>query len=892
MRTTTPTPPSGTPGDQWHARAPGEAAAALRVDPATGLTAEEVSRRLAEAGPNRLAAAPRRPAWLLFLDQFRNLLVAVLLGAAALAAVVGDLKDLVVIGAVLVLNAVLGFAQEHRAERSLQALEDMLAPVARVRRDGADVIVDAADLVAGDVVLLEAGDRVPADGRLLAAHAAEIDESALTGESAPVPKVATALAAAAPLAERANMAYLNTVVTRGRAEMLVTATGMATETGRLAGMLGAQRPGPTPLQVQLQRLGKRLALLAAAAVAVFFVLGLLRGQGLTETLMRSVALAVAAVPEGLPAVVTVTLAVGTHQLARRGTIVRRLASVETLGATTVICSDKTGTLTLNRMTATDVVADGAEARRRTLVAGALCNDARVNGDTVIGDPTETALLGLAAEADIDPAAEAKRRPRIAEIPFDPAAKFMATFHKDGDGVAVFAKGAPGVIAVRCGAVLGPAGPMPLDDAARARWHAADEEMAARGLRVLAVAVGGPDRVPASPGPDDVWDLTLAGLVGIVDPPRPEARDAVALCRQAGIAVKMITGDHAATATVIARDLGIPGDTVTGAELDTLDDAALAARMDGIGVLARVAPEHKVRVVNVLRSRGEIVAMTGDGVNDAPALKAADIGVAMGVAGTEVAREASSMVLTDDNFATIVSAVEGGRAIFDNIVQFVRFQLSTNLGAILSLVGAQVTGLPVPFTAVQVLWVNLIMDGPPAMALGVDPADEDTMTRPPRNPREGILTGGRLARMLVSGAVMASGTLAVLWWALGRLPRGEALTLAFTTFVLFQVLNVFNVRTEEASVFGRHTLRNWRLWAAVSAVVVLQVLTVEVGALRGIFGTTPLGARHWLVAGAAGAAAAWVEEVRKRLDPHPSRGPGPGAGAPPARARSSPVLTPP
>jgi Ca2+-transporting ATPase len=819
----------------------------------------------------------------------------VLIGAAVLAGLVGDLKDTVVIGVVLVLNAVLGFVQEHRAERSLAALRQMLVATATVRREGAVAEVPAEELVPGDVVLLEAGDRVPADGRLVLAASLEIDESALTGESTPVAKSVEPTAADSPLAERTSMAHMNTVVTRGRGELLVTSTGMATEMGALAGLLQAAHTAPTPLQEQLDVLGKRVAVIGAAAVAIFFSLGLLRGEPLADTVLAAVALAVAAIPEGLPAVVTVTLAVGVSQMAKRGAIVKRLASVETLGSTTVICSDKTGTLTLNQMTARAVVVgdatlevdgegygtdgaitdgaggDAAPAAVHLATVALACNDSRVVDGTPIGDPTEAALVTLAAKAGVDRAQLDASWPRVAEVPFDSSRKFMATFHQLSEGPLVVAvKGGADVLLGRCGLVMAADGPRPLDAASRQAIDRHIDALASRGLRVLAIAER---RLPAgtidasAPGSEDVLvelvdDLTLVGLVGLLDPPRPEARDAIALCRRAGISVKMITGDHASTATAIAADLGLHGATLTGQDLDRLDDAQLAQAVEDTAVFARVAPEHKVRLVEALRANGHVVAMTGDGVNDAPALKTADIGVAMGITGTEVSKEAAAMVLTDDNFATIVRAVEAGRTIYDNIVKFVRFQLSTNIGATLSLIGAQVAGLPVPFTAIQVLWVNIIMDGPPAMALGVDPPAAGTMDRSPRARHEQILTGRRLARMVGTGVVMALGTLGVLAIGLETGTEEHALAMAFTTFVLFQLFNALCARSETATVFTRDTLRNGKLWTALAVVLVLQVTAVHVDAVQDVFGTVDFTAWDWVLTVLVASTVLWFDEIRK------------------------------
>ncbi|QYG95379.1 cation-transporting P-type ATPase [Iamia sp. SCSIO 61187] len=843
-----------------------------------GLSDEEARRRLVSYGPNQLSEPPSRSALALLLDQFRNLLVVVLIGAALLAGAVGDIKDATVITVVLVLNAVLGFVQENRAEKSLAALRSMLVATARVRRGGREVEVPASELVPGDVVLLDAGDRVPADARLAVARSLEVDESSLTGESVAVEKDASGPHEGGALAERSGAVFMNTVITRGRGEAVVTATGMATEIGAVAELLQGGDRDVTPLQRQLDGLGKRLALVAGAAVALYITLELMRGSSLGDTLLSAVALAVAAIPEGLPAVVTVTLAVGTYQMAKRGAIVKRLASVETLGATSVICSDKTGTLTMNQMTARALVTpsgrcaisgegyrvEGAitptpgDEARAALRAGLLCNDSKVDDDgTLLGDPTEGALVTAAQKAGLDPAREGAARPRVNELPFESARKLMATFHDDGTGTLVLVKGAADVVLDL----------VDLEPGDRQRWEATIDELAGEGLRVLALA----DRhlaeridpeAPPSTLEGALGSMRLLGLVGLLDPPRPEAREAIALCRRAGIAVTMITGDHASTASSIARDLGIRGEAITGAELDALDDEALASRIDRIGVVARVSPEHKVRMVRALKERGHVVAMTGDGVNDAPALRAADIGVAMGITGTEVSKEAAAMVLTDDDFATIVTAVERGRAIYANIVTFVRFQLATNLGAIASLLGAPLLGLPVPFTAIQILWVNIIMDGPPAMALGVDPPSPAAMEAPPRRPGAAILDGRRLGVLVMTGLVMAIGTLGVLAWADGRGSEAEALTLAFTTFVLFQVGNALNARAEGRSVFHRATLTNGKLWAALAAVVLLQVAAVQLESLHGLMGTTHLTIGQWALAIAIASTVIWVEEARK------------------------------
>jgi Ca2+-transporting ATPase len=870
----------------WHAIDPAGALARLGVDPAQGLDRPAVEDRRQRFGPNRLAEEPPRPWWKAFLDQFRSLLIVVLLGAALLAGLIGDTVDALVILVVVMFNAGLGFWQEHRAEATLAALKQMLSPVALVRRDGQVSEIPAVELVPGDLVLLEAGDRVPADGRLLETHAVEVEESALTGESQPAGKDArSVLEVTAPLAERINLAYMNTSLTRGRAEMLVTATGMDTEMGRLSGMLAEADPGPTPLQVQLDSLGRRLTLIAGLIIGLIFALGLLRGDPLVQTLLTSIALAVAAIPEGLPAVVTVTLAIGMHRMARQRAIVKRLAAVETLGCTTVICSDKTGTLTLNQMTARELVLAGGRLRVSGEGYGAdgaieavtggppadlaellqplvLANDSRIHHGALVGDPTEGALLALALKAGIGVERLRDRLPRIAEIPFDSAHKFQATFHHAGERVLVCVKGAPDVL-LRLAAAPPDAGPG--GDWRRA-WLEENARLAGQAMRVLAFAAR---EIPAAGfDPDDdlaphVNDLLFGGLVGIVDPPRPEARDAIALCREAGIRVKMITGDHKVTAAAIAGELGLDGSVLEAAELDAMSAAELAHQVEEASVFARVSPEHKVRIVRLLRERGHVVAMTGDGVNDAPALKQADIGVAMGINGTEVTRQAATMVLTDDNFATIVGAVRAGRGIYDNIVKFVRFQLSTNMGAIQAVLGASLLGWPTPFTAIQILWINIIMDGPPAMSLGLEPARPGVMQEPPRDPSARILTNRRLLRLFSYGLTMAVGTLALFHHAR---PMGAdyALTLAFTTFVLFQFFNIFNARAEHGSAFNSQFLRNRYLWLSLAAVLALQVLVVHWGPAQAVFRTTDLALADWCLAALVASSVLVLEETRKLL----------------------------
>ncbi|PKO89989.1 MAG: metal-transporting ATPase [Betaproteobacteria bacterium HGW-Betaproteobacteria-10] len=877
-----------TPVINWHSESAEFAASQLNVDPNEGLSAAEAQVRQATYGANRLAEKPPRSAWLKFFDQFKSFLIIILLAAALLAGLVGDLTDAIVIATVVFANALLGFFQEHRAEAALAALENMLAPLARVRRAGQTSEIPASDLVPGDVLLLEAGDRIPADARILVAHAAEVAEAALTGESQAVAKDASAVASAAILAERQCLVFMNTVVTRGRLEAVVVATGMQTAMGRLAGLLAATESVPTPLQIQLDHLGKRLAVIAGLVVGLIFILGLARGDDLLQTAMTAIALAVAAIPEGLPAVVTVTLALGMRRMAGRHAIVKKLAAVETLGCTTVICSDKTGTLTLNQMTvrqiyyrgqhfavsgegyagAGEIAAVNADFELNLLplfTPAALCADARIDDGVLIGDPTEGALLALAARGGMPPDALAKTSPRIAEIPFDSAHKFMATFHRDGECVQMWVKGAPDILLERSSRYLASSAEAPLDTRSRAAF--ADENMAfaEAAMRVLALAGRTIPLADFDPAGDLMaWadELTLIGLVGIVDPARPEAGEAIRVCQAAGIAVKMITGDHRATAASIARELGLRGEVHEGCELEGLDTAELSQMVERTAVFARVAPEHKMRIVEALQARGHVVAMTGDGVNDAPALKAADIGVAMGITGTEVSQEAATLVLTDDNFTSIVGAVKEGRTIYDNIVKFVRFQLSTNIGAMLTVLGAPLFGFPIPFTAIQILWVNMIMDGPPAMTLGVEPARQGIMLVPPRQRDDLILSASRLLKIGLAGLTMAAGTLGVYAWGLQHDSPEHAMTLAFTTFVLFQFFNIFNARAEYGSAFNDQFFSNGKLWLALALVLLLQILVVHWGPAQAIFTTVDLKPDDWLGALLIASSVLVLEEARK------------------------------
>lgn len=879
---------------QPHAHLASHVGTALAVDAEVGLDDAMAAARLAEAGPNRLPEAPPPPAWKVFAAQFKSLLILILLGASALAALIGSYKDATVILAVVVINALVGFYQEYRAERSLAALKSMLPPQARVRRGGVSRQLQADLIVPGDVVLLEAGDRVPADGRLLMAASFEVDESSLTGESLPVHKQADiTVAKTAPLGDRVNVAYMNTLATRGRAELLVTATGPDTEMGRLSQALAAAEQPKTPLQIQLDALGKRLGAIALTLVAVLSFLEYLRGEDLVHIALDAIALSMAAMPEGLPVVVTVTLALGMRKMAQHHAIVKRLASVETLGCTTVICSDKTGTLTLNQMTVRtfffrdqvyDVSGEGYQREGRIEAKGnpdkhslpeldplmvplVVCNDSHVAVGQAVGDPMEAALLVLAQKAGLDREQTMDRLPRAAELPFDSAHKYMATFHRDGDRVLMFVKGAPDVLLGRCSHHIGANGVAPMSQAQRSQIDADYQAIASQGLRGLVVASR---TLPAHAldAPDElspwVYDLTFVSLLGLLDPPRAQARQAIAECRGAGIAVKMITGDHPTTASAIAIELGLHGRVLSGAELDALDSAQLTAAIDDVAVFARVTPSHKVKLVQALQAKGHVVAMTGDGVNDAPALKQADIGVAMGINGTAVSKEAATMVLTDDNFATIVRAVYQGRTLYDNILKFVRFQLSTTIGAILTIFFAPMAGLPEPFTAVQILWVAIIMDGPLAVSLAMDAARPGLMAEPPRPRSEPVLALSRVLHVLVFGLIMMVGTLFTLHYGMQTGQQDRALTLGFTTFTLFQFFNLFNARAEVGSAFHRRFFENRMLWSALICTLLLQVVAVHWPPASALFRTTGMAWSDWIFAAAVASTVLWVEEVRKLL----------------------------
>ena len=863
------TEPFGAPSHQMDREA---VLAALRTTP-DGLSEEEARRRLSEHGPNELTVGKRRTPVAILFGQFANFMILVLIAAAIVSGLIGDARDAMTILALVLLNGVLGFVQEYRAERSLQALKAIAAPFATVLRDGQPVKIPAAKVVPGDIVTLEAGAIVPADLRLLAAAHLRVDEAMLTGESMPVEKtIETLQEESLSPGDRKNLAYKGTIVTYGRGTGVAVATGMGTRFGNIAAMLEQAGGVETPLQKRLTGFGRRLAIAALAICAIVLVAGLLRGESPALMFMTAISLAVAAIPEALPAVVTITLALGARKMARRRALMRKLASVETLGSVTVICSDKTGTLTMNRMRVEEFFCNG-EAGRATgpggpgeevLRAMALNNDAAVDGaGNILGDPTEAALLTAARDLGVERSVVESLYPRVAEIPFDSERKCMTTVHADpGGGFVAFTKGAFESIVGNSVAVSTSSGPVEIRPDELARIN---ERMAADGLRVLSFGVRKWPALPRAMTPEAVErDLTLLGFVGMMDPPRPEAREAVESCRSAGIVPVMITGDHPSTAAAIARRLDIlrDGDGVlTGRELAALSPGELALRVGDVRVYARVAPEQKLDIVRALQARGEIVAMTGDGVNDAPALKQADIGVAMGITGTDVSREASAMVLLDDNFATIVGAVREGRKIYDNLRRFIRFAVTTNSAEVLTIFLAPFFGLPIPLLPIQILWINLVTDGLPSLALASEPEEKDVMRRPPRPPQEGIFAHGLGLHVVWGGILMTAVAVGVEAVSI-HVGSTRWQTAVFTVIALSQLGHAMAIRSDEQSLFERGLFSNPPLIAAIVLTILLQMAAIYVPFLNRAFKTTPLTAPELALVIAASSLVFFAVEAEK------------------------------
>jgi Ca2+-transporting ATPase len=900
-------------GKAWHQLSEEQLLKVLQSDIKNGLTPEEATQRLQEQGPNELAEKQGESPLKLLLDQFKDFMVLVLLGATVISGLLGEMLDALTIVAIILINGILGFYQEYRAERSLRALKELSAPSAKVIRGGEYELVPARTLVAGDIVLLESGDRVPADIRLIECNQCAIDEAALTGESVPVVKEAITIAAdELSLGDRKNCGYLGTMVTRGTAKGVVTVTGMNTEMGKIANLIQQTEEADTPLQHRLEQLGKILIIVSIILTIVVVLAGILHGQPMYDMFLAGVSLAVAAIPEGLPAIVTIALALGVQRMIKRRAIVRKLPSVETLGCASVICSDKTGTLTQNKMTVTqlwlggrtiEVTGEGYEPvgqlreegkgidaksdpslRRLTQIA-ALCNNSdlalqersedpkkrktatkgeQTPSDSmewkIKGDPTEGSLLVLAAKTGLVKSTLETLYTRVKEFPFDSERKRMSVLVSHQGGKLICTKGAPDLLVGKCSYVLWDDQVVPFTGTLKQKVILANEAMAKNSLRVLGLAfreVKSYDNCNSNEEAES--GLIFVGLIGMMDPPRKEVKEAIYKCKQAGIKTVMITGDHGTTAEAIAKTLGIMGRggrVVTGAELSNMTDEELEKIADDVYVYARVSPEHKLRIVQALQRRGHVVAMTGDGVNDAPAVKAADIGIAMGISGTDVTKEASALVLADDNFSSIVAAVEEGRGIYENIRKFIRYLLASNVGEIMTMFMAMMAGLPLPLVPIQILWVNLVTDGLPAMALGVDQAESDLMQHKPRSAKENIFARRLGWKIISRGILIGVCTLAAFVLALNEGAGHSnqlihAQTIAFATLVIAQLIHVFDCRSSR-SIFHRRLLENKFLVFAVLSSLFLMLAVLYFEPLQPVFKTVPLDLRDWaLVLVAAG-----------------------------------------
>lgn len=869
----------------WHAMGLDAALKHWRTDPRRGLTQEEARLRSARFGLNRLKEAKRASPLQQFLSQFTDFIVLVLIGAAIVSGIVGEWQDSIAILVIVVLNAILGFIQEYRAERAIEALRKLTAPTARVLRDGEVKNIPAQDVVPGDILVLEMGDLVPADGRLIETYSFKADEASLTGESVSVMKDAHKVVEEdSPLGDRRNMVYASTTITYGKGRGVVTATGMATQLGRIAGLVQEIEEGPTPLQQRLERMGKWLVYACLAIVTVVFALGVLRGDPVMEMFLVAVSLAVAAIPEGLPAVVTIALALGVRRMVKRNALIRRLPSVETLGSASVICTDKTGTLTENQMTVRyicvgehliEVTGEGYapagwfrigprridetdDELQLVLRIGALCNNAQLKNDgdgkgnwTIVGDPTEAALLTAAAKAGLWREELEKEYHFVGEIPFDSGRKRMTSLWRNTDGqLRGYIKGAPDVILDLCTHHYDDGQIKELGQQKRQEILGVNNHLAAKAMRLLAMAYRDLDGLEKEPAAEAVErDLTYVGLVAMIDPPRPEAKSAVKECQRAGIQVVMVTGDHQSTATAIAKGLDILREgefTLRGRDLERVSDQRLAEIVDKIKVYARVSPEHKLRIVRAWRTNGAVAAMTGDGVNDAPALKEADIGIAMGITGTDVSRESADMVLADDNFASIVAAVEEGRGIFDNIRRFIHYLLSCNTGEILTLFIASLAGMPLPLLPIQILWINLATDSLPALALGVEPTEPGIMDRPPRPVKENIITRSMAYTMGLQGVIIGALTLGAFILEYYFLGGGvqRARVMAFSTSIFAQNVHAFNLRSNKYSLFQVGVFSNIWLVVAFLIVILSEIAIIYVPFFHPIFETMPLLLRDW------------------------------------------------
>jgi len=863
----------------------------------SGLSDADADKRLGQYGQNKIEVRKKVNPLIIFLNQFKSFLILILIFATVISAAIGFFLDAAVIFAIVVINAILGFVQEYKAEKAVEALEKLAAPRATVLRNGKQKVISAEELVPGDIVLLETGDKVPADIRLFNIINLKVDESTLTGESISVNKNIDAIRKKVVVADRKNCAFMNTVVVNGRATGIVFSTGMRTEIGKVATLIETAETKETPLQKNLAEVGRKIGFGILIISAVVFGIGLLRGAHPVEMFLNAISLAVAAVPEGLPAAVTISLAIGVSRLTKANSIIRKLPAVETLGSCTFICCDKTGTLTKNEMTVKkvwvnnevlDIAGEGYapkggfflgskqfvvkdEHLLMALKIGTLCNSATLYQENtswkITGDPTEASLIVLAAKAGLTKEALLKSYPQISELSFDSTRKRMSTIHKGPHGKWAFVKGAPDLLLNVCSHIFENGKISKLTDNRRKEILAINERFASSALRILGLAFRELKDTEEVTVENIENDLVFVGLAGMIDPPRPEVRDAIRICEKAGIRVSMVTGDHKITATAIGKALGLVKENsriVDGAELDNISDEDLEKIAEKIVIYARVTPEHKTRIIDALQKRGHVVAMTGDGVNDAPALKAANIGIAMGLSGTDVAKEASAMILQDDNFATIVNAVREGRSIYDNIKKFLRYLLSSNTGEVLTIFLASVIGLPLPLIAVQLLWINLLTDGLPAVALSVDPPAQDVMERKPRDPKQPTIDGRMVSTIVLVGIVMTLGVLFLFNLALKRGGSLEyARALAFTGFVVFEMFNVFNTRSEEQS-FAQGFFSNRWLLAAVASSIVLQLAVLYIPKLQVLFGVAPLAIADWILLLGVGTTVIMAEEVRKAV----------------------------
>lgn len=884
---------------QWHNLSSDEALKALNSR-RSGLTEALAKAQLLQYGPNELKGKKKTLPILVFLQQFLSPLVYVLLVAVIISAFVGHFIDASVIMGVLLLNAVIGFIQETRAERAMEALIQMAAPKAKIRREGKVKLIPAKEIVPGDILLLETGDRVPADARLIEVSNFKVNEAMLTGESMPVDKRTETLSEEIPMAERKNMVHMGTIATYGRATAIVVRTGMLTDIGKIATAIQEIKPEKTPLQKNINKLSRIIIVLFLGVCSLLVIVGVLKGIGWLEIFLLAVAAAVSAIPEGLPAVVTVVLAVGMRMMARRNVIIRKLVAVETLGSATVICSDKTGTLTLNEMTVQRLYVDGqwievtgegyvpqGEFRRDgqiinpeseqslalLLRAGALCNDALLTGEDdeccdIFGDPTEGALLVAAAKAGMNKEKLEITSPRLDEIPFQSEKQYMATLNSRDGGRVVYVKGAVERLLSLSKYLLKGGRVVPLAEADAQVIMQANIAMAEEAMRVIATAyVDLPSDFKELRDQDIKGNLVFVGLAGMADPPREETKGAIRLCKQAGIKVVMITGDHKVTAESIARKLNLlPGKAVIGAELQEMSDEELSRQIEKVSVFARIEPLHKLRIVNALKSHGHVVAMTGDGVNDAPALKAADIGIAMGITGTDVAKESSDMILADDNFTSVVAAVDEGRAIFNRLRNVIFFLLSTNLGELLALILAVFFVGKAPLLAVQIIWINLVTDTAVAVPLGLEPKVGDELKQPPRHPRVGLVFPGLLLRIGFLATLMGVGVFLIFNWAQARMSLEEARTIAFSSMVAFEWFRAFNARSDEHTIFKLGVLRNRWLVMSIFVAIMLQLAVIYVPFLQVAFGTVPLGIDKWGIVLLAGGSLFVIEETRKVFFP--------------------------